>query len=90
LLCTQHAPNFDGPRYELPDEGASRHRMELVYDPKTRSCDLFVDGRRQVAGYKGHRQMQQKDPLNAFYFGISVYRSDRAEAEVESVKFEIL
>jgi serine/threonine protein kinase len=90
LLCTQHAPTFDGPRYELPDEGASRHRMELVYDPKTRSCDLFVDGRRQIAGYKGHRQMQAKDPMKAFFFGLSVYRSDRAQAEVENVKFELL
>jgi hypothetical protein len=90
LLCTQHVPTFDGPRYELPDEGATRHRMELVYDPATRSCDLLVDGRRQIAGYKGHRQMQAKEPLDAFYFGLSVYRSDRAEAEVESVKFELL
>jgi hypothetical protein len=90
LLCTQLAPQLDGPRYELPDEGATRHRMELVYDPATRSCDLFVDGRRQAAGYKGHRQMQAKDPTDAFSFGISVYRSDRAEAEIESVKFEIL
>ena len=90
LLCTQHVPNFDGPRYELPDEGATRHRMELVYDPATRSCDLFVDGRRQAAGYKGHRQMQAKEPTDAFHFGLSVYRSDRAEGEIESVKFEIL
>ncbi|HYP06210.1 MAG TPA: serine/threonine-protein kinase, partial [Bryobacteraceae bacterium] len=80
LLCTQHVPTFEGPRYELPDEGANRHRLELVYDPATRSCELFVDGRRQIAGYKGHRQMQAKEPLDAFFFGISVYRSDRAEA----------
>jgi hypothetical protein len=90
LLCTQHVPNFDGPRYELPDEGATRHRMELVYDPETRTCDLFVDGRRHIAGYKGHRQMQAKEPTEAFHFGLSVYRSDRAEGEIESVKFEIL
>jgi hypothetical protein len=34
--------------------------------------------------------MQAKDSQDAFYFGLSVYRSDRAQAEVESVKFEIL
>jgi serine/threonine protein kinase len=90
LLCTQHVPNFDGPRYELPDEGATRHRLELVYDPKARSCDLFVDGRRQAAGYAGHRQMQARDAMDAFHFGVSVYRSDRAEGEVEMVKFELL
>jgi hypothetical protein len=90
LACTQHVPTFDGPRYELPDEGANPHKLELVYDPKVQSCELFVDGRRQVAGYKGHRQMQVKEPLDAFYFGISVYRSDRAEAEIEGVRFEIL
>ena len=90
FLCTQHIPTFEGPRYELPDQGASAHLMELVYDPSTRSCHLFVDGRRQAAGYKGHRQLQAKDPLDAFFFGISVYRSERAEAEVEAVRFEVL
>jgi hypothetical protein len=61
-----------------------------VYDPGTKSCELFVDGRRQVAGYKGHRQQQARNPLDAFFFGISVYRSQRAEAELLGVKFEIL
>jgi serine/threonine protein kinase len=90
LLCTQHAPTFEGPRYELPDQGAHPHLLELVYDPGIRSCELFVDGRRQVAGYKGHRQQQAREPLDAFFFGISVYRSQRAEAELLGVKFEIL
>ncbi len=88
LLCTQHVPTFDGPRYEMPDQGASRRSLELVFDPKTRTCELFVAGRRQIAGYKGYRQNQ--DSARPFYFGISVYRSDRAEAELEDVKFEIL
>jgi hypothetical protein len=88
LLCTQHVPTFDGPRYEMPDQGASEHLLELVYDSKTGTCELFVDGRRQIAGYKGYRQNQ--DAERAFFFGISVYRSDRAQAELESVKFEIL
>ena len=90
LLCTQHVPTFEGPRYELPDQGAHPHLLELVYDPGTKSCELYVDGRRQVAGYKGHRQQQARDPLEAFFFGISVYRSQRAEAELLAVKFEIL
>jgi hypothetical protein len=88
LLCTQHVPTFDGPRYEMPDQGASRPLLELVFDHKTRTCELFVNGRRQIAGYKGYRQNQ--DPERPFFFGISVYRSDRAEAELDSVKFEIL
>jgi serine/threonine protein kinase len=90
LLCTQHAPTFEGPRYELPDQGAHPHLLELVYDSGSKSCELFVDGRRQVAGYKGHRQQQAREPLNAFFFGVSVYRSQRAEAELLGVKFEIL
>lgn len=90
LLCTQHIPSFEGPRYEMPDQGARRRLLELVYDPSTRSCEFFVDGRRQIAGYKGYRQQQTKDPARAFYFGISVYRSDRAQAELESARFEIL
>ena len=90
LLCTQHIPTFEGPRYEMPDQGASSHLLELVYDTSTKTCQLYVDGRRQAAGYKGHRQQQAKDPLDAFFFGISVYRSERAEAEVEAVRFEVL
>jgi hypothetical protein len=90
LLCTQHAPTFEGPRYELPDQGAHPHLLELVYDSGSKSCELFVDGRRQVAGYKGHRQQQAREPLDAFFFGVSVYRSQRAEAELLGVKFEIL
>lgn len=88
LLCTQHVPTFDGPRYEMPDQGVSPHVLELVFDSNSRTCELFVDGRRQMAGYMGYRQNQ--DAQRPFFFGISVYRSDRAEAEVESVKFEIL
>jgi len=90
LLCTQLIPTYEGPRYEMPDQGAAPHLLELVYDPATKTCQLFVDGRRQIAGYKGHRQQQAKDPVDAFFFGISVYRSDRAEAEVEMARFEIL
>ena len=90
LLCTQHIPTFEGPRYEMPDQGVHAHLLELVYDPATKNCELFVDGRRQAAGYSGHRQQQAKHPDEAFFFGISVYRSDRAEAELESVRFEVL
>jgi hypothetical protein len=90
LLCTQHIPTFDGPRYEMPDQGAHAHLLELVYDPSSKTCDLFVDGRRQAAGYRGHRQQQSRLPEEAFFFGISVYRSDRAESEIEGVKFEVV
>ncbi len=90
LLCTQHIPTFEGPRYEMPDQGVHAHLLELIFDPATKTCELFVDGRRQAAGYSGHRQQQAKHPDEAFFFGISVYRSDRAEAELESVRFEVL
>ena len=65
LLCTQHIPTFDGPRYEMPDQGAHAHLLELVYDPSSKTCDLFVDGRRQAAGYRGHRQQQSRLPEEA-------------------------
>ena len=52
------------------------------------SCLSMADDR--SPGYKGHRQQQARDPLDAFFFGISVYRSQRAEAELLAVKFEIL
>ena len=58
--------------------------------PASKSCELFVDGAGKSPGYKGHRQQQAREPLDAFFFGISVYRSQRAEAELLGVKFEIL
>ena len=89
LLCTQHIPTFEGPRYEMPDQGVHAHLLELVYDPATKTCELFVDGRRQAAGYRATGSNRPSTRIEAFFFGISVYRSDRAEAELESVRFEV-
>jgi hypothetical protein len=41
----------------------------------------------RVSGYRGHDQ--QKKPAPTFFFGTSVYRSSRAEAILDLVRFEL-
>jgi predicted Ser/Thr protein kinase len=85
ILCTAHEPLFEGLRENL--NVATSHLFELVYDPRSQTCDLIVDGVPRIRGYKGHTQQQTP---RGFFFGVSVYKSDRAEAIVDLARFELL
>ena len=84
LTCTQHVPTFEGPRHRLTD---ATHRCELIYNPKTEGARLVVDGIELVRDYAGHHQQQSE---RGFFFGTSVWKSDRASGTVNLARFELL
>jgi serine/threonine protein kinase len=86
-LCTQHIPTFEGPAVALLDGLTKPYLLELIYRPENRSCDLLINREMRVSGYRGHDQ--QKKPAPTFFFGTSVYRSSRAEAILDLVRFEL-
>jgi hypothetical protein len=87
-LCTQHVPTFEGPSVVLPEGAKAAYLLELVYRTENANCDLLVDGEMRVSGYRGHDQQRRPAPM--FFFGTSVYKSRRAEAVVDLVRFELL
>jgi len=42
-----------GPSYTLEGSGSSYHTYQLVFNPESRSADLFVDGTERIRGYMG-------------------------------------
>jgi predicted Ser/Thr protein kinase len=86
LLLTQIAKGLDGLRYELPGPANAWHDYQLVFDSKTHSARLLVDGVERLSGYRGHSEYVEDWGL---FLATSIYRSTTAEARFKRMRFEI-
>lgn len=84
-LQTQIVPSLRGLDTML-EGAASYRRFELRFDPGLQTAELYIDGVKQLEGYRGHSQFQER---RGVFFGSVSYRSDRGIAEFQSVRFEI-
>lgn len=84
-LLTQIVPDMSGLEF-IQSPAGQYHEYELTYDPNLNSADLWIDKKRRLTGYRGHKQYQEDRGL---LFGALAYRSDRASAAFKSVRFEI-
>jgi tRNA A-37 threonylcarbamoyl transferase component Bud32 len=84
-LQTQIVPSLRGLDTML-EGAASYRRFELRFDPELQTAELYVDGVKRLDGYRGHSQFQEG---RGVLFGAVIYRSDRAIADFQSVRFDI-
>ncbi len=78
-LQTQIVPDMRGMDF-VQAPAAHYHEYELVYDPRLKSADLWVDGERRLTGYRGFSQYQENLGL---IFSAFVYKSDRGSGRVQ-------
>jgi hypothetical protein len=86
-LNTQIVPEWQGLELRLPRSAPTEYRRyELRFDPSLQTTDLWIDGERRLAGYRGHHQFIDKLGV---MFGVAPYKSDHGAASFRLVRFEI-
>ena len=58
----------------------------MRFDPGLKSADLWIDGRKMLTGYRGHRQFQ--DDVGVV-FGTGPWKATIGIASFQRVRFEI-
>jgi hypothetical protein len=84
-LVTQIAPELRGLTV-VQTPARAYHRYELIYDPRAKGADLWIDGERRLTGYHGHDQYLEDRGLG---FGSIVYKTEQGGGSFQSVRFEI-
>jgi len=84
-LVRQIVPDFRGMELIQSPPG-QYHEYELIYDPRLKTADLWIDKERRLTGYLGHSQFQEDTGL---LFRGAVFKSDSGSASFKSVRFEI-
>jgi hypothetical protein len=85
-LNTQVIPVQEGLEFPIARKEPIFRRYELVYDAGLGSAMLWVDGKKVLAGYRGHTQFQEDFGV---FFGAALYGGARARGTFQSVRFEI-
>ena len=85
-LNTQIVPIVEGLDILIPQFQSAYRQYALVFDAGLGCATLFIDGRRTLSGYQGHRQFQKDLGL---MFGAALYASPRGIATFQSVRFEV-
>jgi tRNA A-37 threonylcarbamoyl transferase component Bud32 len=85
-LTTQLVPTIQGMELRLPRSEPVYRTYELRFDPGLQAADLWIDGRKTLTGYRGHRQFQ--DDVGVM-FGTGPYRASTGVASFQRVRFEI-
>ena len=84
-LVTQIAPELRGLTV-VQTPARAYHRYELIYDPRAKGADLWIDDERRLTGYHGHDQYLEDRGLG---FGSIVYKTEQGGGSFQSVRFEI-
>jgi len=86
VLITGIQQRLDGPTYEVAGPEDAWHDYELVFDPRTQTARLLVDGVERLRDYRGHGEYREGW---GFAFNTTIYKSARGEAMFKRVRFEI-
>ena len=85
-LNTQIVPVLQGLDLRIARAADVFYQCELRFDPGLQTADLWVNGEKRLAGYRGHTQFQEDKGL---MFGAAPYKGARGMASFQSVRFEI-
>lgn len=85
-LVTRIEQQLDGPSWEIPAPEGAWHDYRLIFDPRTQTARLLVDGVERLSGYRGHREYLEGW---GFEFGATIFKSSRAETMFKRARFEI-
>ncbi len=85
-LTTTIEKGVDGPSYEVSGPEDAWHDYQLIFDPRTQTARLQVDGVERLRDYRGHHEYQEGWGL---MLGTALYKSSRAETMFKRVRFEI-
>jgi serine/threonine protein kinase len=85
-LITKLLPDLTGPEYHLKGSGTGFHKLELVYEARSKTAALLVDGVERISGYNGHSEYTDN---SWFVFGPHLYRTQQAVATFQTLHFEI-
>jgi len=85
-LTTRIEKGSGGPSYEMPGPEDAWHDYQLIFDPRTQTALLRVDGVERLRDYRGHREYLEGWGV---MFSTAIYKSSRAETMFKRVRFEI-